>query len=77
MSWTGTHRLAAARAAGLKRIPVVYVRGGKRAKGLPLASRTSDDPSRYRILRKQRDAAAMVMRAEIRINAKADALGAL
>jgi hypothetical protein len=78
MASTGTHRLAAAKAAGLVLIPVVFVRGGKPARKYPLASYTSTDPHRLAVYRARRERlAAAMMREEIRINAAANRRGVL
>ncbi len=73
MNWTGTHRLAAARAAGLTRVPVVFVNRGRPMGRLPAATRTTTDPHRYQVLRFRRDPTSVMMYAELRINAIADA----
>ncbi len=86
LNWTGTHRLAAARAivsvnprfqfcpgAPPGKVPVVFVNGGRPIGRSPLATRTTTDPSRYYALRARRDPASVMMYAELRINAVADA----
>ena len=76
MSWTGTHRLAAAKVVGIK-VPCELVRGGKPARRYALAAGTTDDLSRYNLLRRRRDPAASAMRKEILTNQRADRLGIL
>ncbi len=58
-AWTGSHRIAAARAAGLDRIPVLVVdsaaiveQEGEPADGQPLASLASDDDCKTDMLRR-------------------------
>lgn len=75
MGWTGTHRLAAARALGIK-VPVILINGGK-ASRQALVRRTTTDRSRLMFLRRRRDPAADLMLAELRINRAADAHGRL
>lgn len=74
---TGSHRTAAAKAAKLRVVPVVFARGGRAAKGLTLCARTTDDPSRYNALRRRRDPAARLMREELVANARSNARGTL
>jgi len=76
MNWTGTHRRAAAVMAGLRRIPVVFVNGGRPSRKA-LVYRTTTDRSRYEILRQRRDPLAALLRAEMKINSVADAAGVL
>lgn len=76
-AWTGTHRLAAAKAAGLRQIPCVLVNRGRAPKVLPQGASTTSDVSRLRALSTRRDPAAALMRAEIRINRDADRRGVL
>jgi hypothetical protein len=78
--WTGTHRIAAAHVAVLKRpsfrVPVVLVNGGRPSRQ-PLVLKTTTDMSRYRLLRKRRDPTAALLRAELLINKVADKAGVL
>lgn len=74
--WTGTHRAAAARAAGV-RVPIVLVNRGRPTRGRPMVLSTFNDPQRYTLLRSRRDPAAAMMYAELRINRVADAAGVL
>lgn len=76
MGWTGTHRLAAARAAGLMKIPVILINSGRPSRR-PVASKTTTDKSRYLYLRSRRDPAAALLRAEMKINEIADRAGVL
>ncbi len=89
MGWAATHRLAVARAivtarpgfrfrpgAPPGRVPVVLVNGG-RPSPRPMASRTTTDLHRYKVLKARRDPAAVLLGAEIVINHYADKAGVL
>jgi hypothetical protein len=80
MGWAATHRLAAARVVRLKkpgfRVPAVLVNGGRPSRR-PMASRTTTDLHRYKVLKARRDPAAALLAAEIVINHYADKAGVL
>ena len=83
-AWTGTHRLAAAKAAGLDTVPVVFVDTEKVWKALRykediskiikdgLVDATYDDEDRYKLLEEAGDAqAAALMQEEVAMNESA------
>ena len=78
--WTGTHRIAAAHVVALRRpgfkVPAILINGGRPSRK-PLVLKTTTDMSRYRFLHSRRDPAAILLRAELRINRVADKAGVL
>jgi ParB-like chromosome segregation protein Spo0J len=82
-AWTGTHRLAAAKRAPLRRVPVVLINLKKWAKRWGPIQRLAidmvdDDEDKYVALLKAGDKmAADIIRQEVELNFSADAQGCL